>query len=251
MTIEAPATPLAQGSGPAEQPSPAARVILVDDHPIFRLGLSQLIAAEPDLQVVGEAEDAEAALALLRGRQVDLAVVDLSLKTSSGIDLIKQIRGSWPDLKVLVLSMHDEQLFGERVLKAGANGYLMKHVAAERIVGAIRKTLRGELAVSEQLAETMLHAIVARPRSGTGIENLSDRELEVFELLGRGHDTRSIAEALKISVKTVETHQSNIKLKLGAHSAHQLRRLAVLWATEGLSGHGGAGPAPGAGPTRA
>ena len=217
----------------------ASRVLLVDDHPIFRLGLGQLISAEPDLQVIGEAEDAEAAMTLLRERTVDLAVIDLSLKTGSGIDLIKQIRQMWPDLKVLVLSMHDEQLYGERVLRAGANGYLMKHVAAERIIGAIRKALRGELAVSEQLAETMLHAMVARPRAGTGIENLSDRELEVFELLGRGHDTRSIAEALKISVKTVETHQSNLKLKLGAQSAHQLRRIAVLWATERLAPGGG------------
>lgn len=231
MTAQPPSTPQA---GAADAP-PAARVLLVDDHPIFRLGLGQLITAEPDLQVIGEAEDAEAAMAQLREKTVDLAVIDLSLKTGSGIDLIKQIRQVWPDLKVLVLSMHDEQLFGERVLRAGANGYLMKHVAAERIIGAIRKALRGELAVSEQLAETMLHAMVARPRAGTGIENLSDRELEVFELLGRGHDTRSIAEALKISVKTVETHQSNLKLKLGAPSAHQLRRLAVLWATERLA----------------
>ncbi len=228
MTVQPPSPSQA---GPADG-TPSARVLLVDDHPIFRLGLAQLISAEPDLQVIGEAEDAEAALAFLRDNTVDLAVVDLSLKTSSGIDLIKQIRQIWPDLKLLVLSMHDEQLFGERVLRAGANGYLMKHVAAERIIGAIRKAMRGELAVSEQLAETMLHAMVARPRSGSGIENLSDRELEVFELLGRGHDTRSIAEALKISIKTVETHQSNLKLKLGAQSAHQLRRLAVLWATE-------------------
>lgn len=236
MIPDAPRTTLPPEGGPTR-----ARVVLVDDHPVFRLGLAQLIAAEPDLEVSGEAEDADAALALLRAGPVDLAVVDLSLKTSNGIDLIKQIRGLWPELKVLVLSMHDEQLFGERVLKAGANGYLMKHVAAQQIIGAIRKALRGELAVSEHLAETMLQAIIARPRAGTGIENLSDRELAVFELLGRGHDTRSIAEALKISIKTVETHQANIKLKLGAQSAHQLRRLAVLWATEGVLSQGGQG----------
>lgn len=227
---------MTQGTGPSEQAQTPTRVILVDDHPVFRLGLAQLIAAESDLVVSGEAEDAEAALVLFRERPCDIAIIDLSLKTSSGIDLIKQVRTTWPDLKILVLSMHDEQLFGERVLRAGANGYLMKHVASERIIGAIRKALRGELAVSEQLAETMLNAMVSRPRSGSGIDNLSDRELEVFELLGRGHDTRSIAEALKISIKTVETHQSNLKLKLGAQSAHQLRRLAVLWATEGLAG---------------
>lgn len=241
MTLQPPTNPLSQGTGPSDQPTSPARVLLVDDHPIFRLGLAQLLTAAGDLEVVGEAEDAEAALAILRERPVDLAVIDLSLRTGSGIDLIKQIRTAWPELKLLVLSMHDEQLFGERVLRAGAHGYLMKHVPADRIVGAIRKSLRGELAVSEQLAETMLNAMVSRPRAGTGIENLSDRELEVFELLGRGHDTRNIAESLKISIKTVETHQSNLKLKLGAHSAHQLRRLAVLWATEGLAGQPPAG----------
>ncbi|HEY8378820.1 MAG TPA: response regulator transcription factor [Nannocystis sp.] len=235
MTPQPSTNTLSQGTGTEDQLASPARVVIVDDHPIFRLGLAQLLAAEPDLEVVGEAEDADAALALLRERQVDLAVIDLSLKNGSGIDLIKQIRAAWPDLKLLVLSMHDEQLFGERVLRAGAHGYLMKHVPADRIVGAVRKSLRGELAVSEQLAENMLNAMVSRPRAGTGIENLSDRELEVFELLGRGHDTRNIAESLKISIKTVETHQSNLKLKLGAHSAHQLRRLAVLWATEGLA----------------
>src|SRR5690606_13335289 len=148
MTLPPPIISMSDGTGPADHLESPTRILLVDDHPIFRLGLAQLLAAEPDLEIVAEAEDAEGALAVLRERPVDLAVIDLSLKTGSGIDLIKQIRAAWPELKLLVLSMHDEQLFGERVLRAGAHGYLMKHVPAERIVGAVRKALRGELAVS-------------------------------------------------------------------------------------------------------
>jgi DNA-binding NarL/FixJ family response regulator len=218
-------------SSTADDGSPV-RVVLVDRDPIFRLGLAQLLAVTPGLRVIGETEDPEAALALLREQPVELVVVDVTLHAGSGIEAIRRLRAARPELKLLAFSAGDEQLYGVRALRAGAHGYLMKHAGAAQIVDTIRKILRGKFAVSDQLAGAMLGEMFARPRAVLGVESFSDRELEVFELLARCHSTRSIAGELGISVKTVETHLGKLRHKVGARTSTELRRLAVLWTAE-------------------
>jgi DNA-binding NarL/FixJ family response regulator len=215
-------------------PAPVHALLIVDDHPVVRMGLAQLLADEPGLEVVGEAGEPSAALAALRAQRTDLVLLDLSLKTGTGIDLLRQIRGEFPQTRVLVVSVHDEGVFGERAIRAGANGYVMKDAPYPDLLAAVRKAAKGELAVSDALAAILRASAVQGARQGLAspLAGLSDRELEVFDLIGRGLDTRNIAAALKISVKTVETHQQNLKHKLGATSAHHLRRLAFLWSSE-------------------
>jgi DNA-binding NarL/FixJ family response regulator len=210
--------------------TPAARVLIVDDHPIVRLGIRQMIAAEPQLAICGEADSARAALELLKSLRPDLAVVDLSLKDGSGLDLIRSLREAAPDTRVLVLSMHDEALFAERALRAGARGYIMKQEAIDGLVHAIQEVLAGRLYVSERMSQQLLERLGKdAPVTGNRLGNLTDRELEVFELIGRGLSTAAIAARLQVSVKTVETYRSNIKTKLDLKDATDLIRFAATW----------------------
>jgi len=206
-------------------------VLIVDDHPIVRQGLAQLIDQEHDLHVCGQAEDAHAALKAIRELTPDLAVVDISLKDTSGIELIKDIKVQHPGLPVLTLSMHDEGIYAERALRAGARGYVMKQEATERVVTAIRRVLAGEMYVSEGMAAKMVSKLVAGPAQtgGSPVDRLSDRELEVFRLIGTGYGTREMAEKLHLSVKTIETYRAHIKEKLDLLDANELLRTAINW----------------------
>jgi DNA-binding NarL/FixJ family response regulator len=207
------------------------RILIVDDHPIVRLGIRQMLAAERDLEVCGEAASADAAREFIERAAPDLAIVDLSLEQGSGLSLIRRLRESVPALPVLVLSMHDEALFAERVLRAGARGYIMKREAITGLVGAIRQVLSGRIYVSEHMAQTVLERL---GQEGAAPDNplatLTDRELEVFDLIGRGLNTAAIAEQLGVSIKTIETYRSNIKTKLNLKDATELIRFAATWA---------------------
>ena len=210
-------------------------VLIVDDHPVVRKGIAQLIAVEPGFHVIGETETANEGIRLIRELKPDVAVVDLTLKGMSGMELIKAVRQEGLKIALLVVSMHDERVYAERCLRLGANGYVMKEEAAEAIVSAIRKVMDGGTFLSERLmAATVNRLVGGRPEStspkGAMVASLSDRELEVFHLIGRGFTTRAIAEELELSVKTVEAHKANIKGKLGLKSAPELQRLAVTWA---------------------
>jgi DNA-binding NarL/FixJ family response regulator len=207
------------------------KVLLVDDHPLVREWLSNLINQQADMIVCGEAEDAPHALSLVASLKPHLAIVDLSLKSGSGIQLIKDLRQLDAALLILVLSMHDESLYAERVLRAGARGYVMKREVTKKIIGAIRDVLRGEIVLSEKLATTMLGRFLqGQPGSPTSpVAILADRELEVFQLLGRGWETRRIAEELRVSIKTVQAHCARIKEKLNLKSATELLREAIRW----------------------
>ena len=208
--------------------SNAKRILLVEDHPIVRLGFAQLIQQEKTLRVCAEAEDSRRAIEAVEREQPDLVIIDLGLKQSSGLDLIKVLQGLHPKLPLLVVSLHDETLYAQRVLKAGARGYVMKREAPDCLLVAIKRVLDGEIYVSEQMSSRLLNWFVrgARPE-GSPLERLSDRELEVFRFLGQGSTTREIAEALHLSVKTVETHRAHIMDKLNLGSATELLRYAV------------------------
>lgn len=213
-------------------------VLVVDDHPILRQGLTQLINQEVDLRVCGEADEEHTAIEAIATLRPDMVIVDIALKDTSGIELIKKIRVSNERLPILVLSMHDESLYTERALRAGANGYIMKQEAPDRIVKAIRRVLAGEIYVSEQIGSRLLRKIVhGRPTAiDSPIDNLSDRELEVFRLIGRGYRTRQIAEMLHLSVKTVESYREHIKHKMGFRDATELLQHAIQWVQGEKSG---------------
>lgn len=210
------------------------RVLIVDDHPIVRRGLAELISDEPDLEICGEAADSTEALRLIDSVRPDLIVIDISLQNGNGIELIKQIKARDQGIKMLVSSMHDESLFAERALRAGALGYVNKAEAAESIVEAIRVVLSGKVYVSSRLADRMLHRLVGGDENleRSAIDSLSDRELEVFEFIGKGQTTRQIAMKLHLSPKTVESHRENIKRKLNLANATELTRYAVEWVLE-------------------
>jgi len=206
-------------------------VFVVDDHPIVRQGLALLINREPDLTVCGEAEDAQSALQALASLSPDIIAIDISLTGPDGLDLLKDIRMRLPDLPVLILSMHDESIYAERALRAGAQGYIMKQEATEKVLVALRRILNHEIYVSERIANRMLQRYIgaretARPST---VADLTDRELEVFRLIGEGHSTRQIADELHISVKTVESYQAHIKEKLSLRSARELVQHAIQW----------------------
>ena len=207
------------------------RILVVDDHPIVRQGLAQLIDEEPDLEVCAQAEDAPEAMSLIKKLEPDFVIVDISLKETSGMELIKDIKVAYPNLPVLALSMHDESLYAERSLRAGARGYVMKSEATVKVVDAIRKIMSGRIYVSENVAAKMMNKIVgAQPDVGaSAIERLSDRELEVFSLIGQGYGTRKIAERLHLSVKTIETYRAHIKDKLNLTDATELLQYAIRW----------------------
>lgn len=211
-----------------------AKVLIVDDHPLVRRGLAELISKEPDLQVSGEAAGASEALGQLTSNRPNLVIIDLSLQEGSGLDLIKQIKAMDDGIKVLVSSMHDESLFAERSIRAGASGYIHKEEATEKVIEAIRYVLRGKVYLSEDMSERILHqfaGIEELPPEGS-ISKLSNRELEVFELIGSGLSTRQIAEKLHRSIKTIETYRESIKQKLNLRSSNELIRHAVQWELE-------------------
>lgn len=204
-------------------------VLIVDDHPIVRQGLSQLINAEDDLEVSGNAATVEEALQSLGDSDPDVVIVDLSLAHSDGLELIKEIRKETRHLPVLVLSMHDENMYAERLLSAGANGYIMKQAAADQLLIALRRVLAGGVYVSEHLGASMIERIAGNDPKQTSnpIERLSNRELQVLNLVGRGKTTREVAENLTLSVKTVESHRQRIKKKLNLQTSAQLVQFAV------------------------
>ncbi len=207
------------------------KIVIVDDHPILRQGLANLINQEKDLEVCAQAEDAHQAMQSIKSLKPDVAIVDISLKETSGIELIKDINNQFPNLLVLVLSMHDEFLYAERALRAGAKGYIMKEAATENVILAIRKILDDQIYLSDAMAAQFLRRLAnGEPLIGSSsMERLSDRELEVFNLIGRGRGTRQIAEELHLSIKTIETYREHIKKKLNLADAPELLHYAFQW----------------------
>ncbi len=207
------------------------RIFLVDDHPLMRKGLAMTLEAEPDFEVVGQADDAEQALAVFDDVAPDLAIVDVSLPGMNGLELVKHLVARDPDVRVLVVSRHDEALYAERAVRAGAKGYVSKLEADDQIVQAVRHVLRGGIYMSEELKDRMLFgaAVGRKDAMESPLEVLSDRELEVFEMTGRGLPTREIAERLHLSVKTVESYRARIKTKLNLDSGTELMQHAVRW----------------------
>ncbi len=212
----------------------ASKILIVDDHPIVRHGLAKLINDEPDLEVCGEADSAGDAMTMMESEAPDLLLVDISLGGTNGIELIKRVKASDPEMRVLVSSMHDESLYAERALRAGAMGYLNKGENRETLLGAIRQVLRGKLYLSPRMSERLLHRFVLNDQEPDrpAIESLSDRELEVFQLIGEGLTTRQIASRLHLSPKTIETYREHIKAKLNLENSSELIRAAVQWCLE-------------------
>ncbi|MFC1676070.1 response regulator [Planctomycetota bacterium] len=207
------------------------KILIVEDHPIVQKGLLQLINEESDLFICGQAEDGPEAMGLIKSLEPDLVTVDLFLKKSNGLDLIKDIKQQFPSLPILVLSMHEESLYAERALRAGARGYIMKAEAIKNLIGAIRKVLKGQIYVSEKISAIMIDKLtVGKAKFGASpADCLSDRELEVFLLIGKGYGTSQIAKKLCLSVKTIETYRSHIKEKLNISNAAGLLRYAIPW----------------------
>jgi len=208
-----------------------AKILLVDDHPLVREWLANLINQQSDLEICGDADSAPKAMQLIGTANPDVAIVDISMEGGSGLELIKNIKASHPNVMVIVLSMHDEALYGERALRAGARGYIMKREATKRVLQAVRCVLGGNLYLSEKMAMLMAEKFVDGRLKSTGsvIEQLSDRELEVFQLLGRGYSTRQIADELHVGFKTVQSFCARIKEKLNYENASELLREAVRW----------------------
>jgi DNA-binding NarL/FixJ family response regulator len=211
------------------------RVLIVDDHPIVRQGLRRMIEPEPDLVVCGEVQTEREARAAIRALSPDVVIVDISLAQGDGLELVRDVHAQQPELPMLVLSMHDELIYAERLLAAGASGYIMKHAASDQLLIALRQVLSGEIYLSDSLKNS-----VARSRldgsEGTGsggdpIDRLSNRELQVLSLIGRGHSSREAAESLGLSVKTVETHRQSLKRKLNLATNAQLLQYAINWAS--------------------
>ena len=215
----------------AAAPRDRKRILIVDDHPMMRQGLVQLIGGQPDLAVCGESADAESALDATRNLKPDLVLADISLPGKNGLELIKDFQAIQPELPILVISMHDESLYAKRVLRAGGRGYIMKQEGGEKLMQAIRQVLAGKVYVSERMSAQFLESFsTSRPGSeDSPMEKLSDREFEVFQHVGQGLKTRDIAEKLHLSIKTVDVHRTNIKKKLGLASAPELIRFAVRW----------------------
>jgi len=207
------------------------RVVIVDDHPMFRERLSELINHELDMEVCGEADDAEEAIRLIRETSPNLAIVDITLKASSGLELIKSIKALSIIVPVLVLSMHDESLYAERALRAGATGYITKNQATEEVLLAIRRVLAGEIYLSEKMTTVFLKTLstVGTKSVARSLDRLTDRELQVLEFVGRGYTTRAIADALKLGVATVDTYRARIKEKMNFRNAVELQHFAVRW----------------------
>ena len=213
---------------------PKKRILLVDDHPLLRQGIAQLVNEQPDLMICGEAEDRPSALAAAETTTPDLVVVDITLKDQSGLELIKDLKARSPQLLMLVLSMHDESLYAERALRAGARGYIMKREAANKVLEAIRHILGGGVYVSEKIVAGILDKVSGQPHrpAPSAVDVLSDREMDVLMLIGKGYSSQQIADQLHISIKTVESHRANIRLKLHLRSSGELLQYAIRWTKE-------------------
>jgi DNA-binding NarL/FixJ family response regulator len=210
-------------------PGERRRIFLVDDHPVLRQGMGRLIDDQPDMMMCGEAESPPDALRLLAAAKADVAIVDLTLKGGDGLELVKQIRDRWKDMPILVMSMHDESLYAERALKAGAKGYVMKQEPQETVMAAIRTVAKGQVYLSPTMSAKLLQSF-SGPRSAADLPplaRLTDRELEIFRLIGEGQSVRAIAEKLFLSTKTVEAHKEHIKQKLNLKSSNELLQYAI------------------------
>ncbi len=212
------------------------RILVVDDHPLMRERLKEVIESQSDLTVCGEAEDQQPALQAVTATHPDLVVVDLVLKTSDGLDLIKDLRIRHPAVHILVFSMHHESLHGERAIRAGARGYLCKEETAAKLLEAIRTVLAGQIYLSPGLLSRLADKVVGRPRPAAGIDALTDRELRVFQLLGEAYTTRQIANLLRLDVRTIETYRARIKVKLHLAGASDLLQQAIRWVENGGRG---------------
>ena len=221
------------------------RFLVVDDHPLLRDGIMKLLSAQDHLESCGEADNVADAKRLVVSQKPDLMLLDLRLKSGDSLDLIKTLKVESPKLKILVISQHDEMLFAERALRAGASGYVMKENATDEILTAVRCVIAGELYFSHRVGEAAVRrSLTVKPEaSRVGIERLSDRELQVFQLIGASFSTREIASQFNLSIKTIETHRENIKQKLSLQNAQELSRYAQNWATENLVPASGSGAA--------
>jgi DNA-binding NarL/FixJ family response regulator len=208
------------------------KVFIVDDHPIVRRGLAELIGMEPDMEVCGQAEDMADAIKQIDANLPDVAIVDISLKGGHGLELIEHVKADHAGVKMLVSSMHDEMLFAERSLRAGASGYFPKQESTEKLLEAIRQVLRGEIYLTARMANRLMHNLAGKQADTDPIKTLSNREIEVFEMIGQGMTTQQIARKLALSPKTVETHREKIKTKLDLKNSTELNRRAVQWVLE-------------------
>lgn len=214
----------------SERPAAKSRIYLVDDHAMFREGLRQLIEREADMTVCGDAADAAAAMTGIEATHPDLVIVDISLGGTSGIDLVKAIKNKYEDLPVLVVSMHEESLYSERALRAGAMGYVMKHEPSKTVKTAIRRVLEGDLYLSQKMAGNMVAKLMrGGEQASSPLESLSDRELEVFRMLGQGKPVRLIAEAMNVTIPTVNSFRNRIKEKLNLKSSTEVMLQAIHW----------------------
>jgi DNA-binding NarL/FixJ family response regulator len=224
---------------PVKTPMPGAvhRLLIVDDHPVYRHGIRQLLVQVPGVTICGEAGNSQRALEVMRQSKPDIVLADVSMPGSNGIELIKMMLTEEPRLKVLVVSMHEESVYALRALRAGAKGYVMKQQAMEIVVDALRKVMEGGIYVSPQFSDRLVFRAIQGSDSdlGSPVDSLSDRELEVLQLFGKGASTRDIAERLHLSVKTIETHRAHIKEKLGFKTAEEMTKFAEEWvqASEG------------------
>lgn len=214
-----------------EAPLAPLRVLLVDDHPITRQGIRALVEQLPGAEICGEADGAPKAIELVNKLHPDLTIVDITLKSTNGIELTKNLRVLEPNMQVLIVSMHDENIYAERALRAGAMGYLMKQEASENILTAIRRIRGGEIYLSDRIKDKMLHRLVNHRNEEfvSPIETLSDREMEVFQLIGNGYGTRQIATKLNLSVKTIDSYREHLKEKLSLGTGSDLVRYAIQW----------------------
>jgi DNA-binding NarL/FixJ family response regulator len=211
------------------------RILIVDDHPLVRESLTTLIKQHPEFVVCGEAATQDEAMAAIEVTSPDLAIVDISLSRGSGLDLVKNVKTRYPDLAIIVLSMHDESIYAERVVRAGARGYVMKKESTRKVIDAIRHVMNGEFYLSPDIMNSLAKKFISGrpPTSALSVDDLSDRELEVFRLLGQGYETREIASSLDVSIKTIQTYCARIKEKLRIRTGTELLREAIQWTESG------------------
>ena len=231
---------------PSQNTDDKERIFIVEDHPIFRLGMTELINDEPDLAVCGDADTLNDALSAIERLSPDLVIADISLREGDGIELVKALHRRRPGLPVLVLSMHDEALYAERALAAGARGYIMKQEAMDRVVGAVRLVLSGKIYASDTVKDRIMNTLFQPAGDGKSpaVSRLTDRELEVFRLIGRGLSTKEIAQKLNLSIKTIGTYRERIKEKLRIRHATELVQCAVHWTGSGDPADGAGGDIP-------